>query len=222
MGTIISFIGLKGGVGKSTLARHCADALHADGHKALIIDTDTRNRSCLGWAAAAAERGREGPPVVMVEAAALRRDLPGHAKRYDAIFVDTAAQLGPDAVHAMIASHLCVLPTTPNADDLNALAGTLSHLAQARVVRPDLLALVVINCNDRTVISREAEGKARETAEEHGVELCEVIVGRHVVVREANAAGAGVASFRPTSDAAREVRRLCKELLGAVARGAKR
>jgi chromosome partitioning protein len=209
VGIILCVAGLKGGVGKSTIARNIAAALSGDGHRVLVVDGDARNRSCLRWSTAAAEAGEPCPPVVGLEPGQFVAELPRLAADYDALIVDTAAQLGPEAVRAMLVSDLVVLPTRLDADDVRSLSETLEALEQARASRPDLIARVVLNGVDRTVVSRSM----RLIVEGSSAPLCKTSISYLSAFREANALGVGVVSLAPRGEAARQVRALCRELL---------
>jgi chromosome partitioning protein len=212
MSLTIAVVGLKGGVGKSTIVRQLATALDADGHSVLILDTDTRNRTCLAWAETAADAGVKGPPVVGLDAKALRRDLASHAARYNVVLVDTAAQLGPEAGVAMALVDLVLLPTRPDGDDVRSLAATIALLEQARTVRPDLRARIILNAADRTVVTRTMRAHILEL----GVPLLDAELSASVVYREANAGGMGATTLDPKGNAANEVRRLTKAVLAAA------
>jgi chromosome partitioning protein len=212
MALTIAVCGLKGGVGKSTIVRQIATALDADGHGVLIIDADVRNTTCLQWAQTAADAGLKGPPVVGLDAKALRRDLASHAARYDVILIDTAAQLGPEAGVSMALADLVLLPTRPDADDVRSLAATIELFEQAQAVRPELRARIVLNAADRTVVTRTM----RAHIETLSVPLLSAELSSSVVYREANAGGMGAMTIDPKGNSAREVRRLTKAVLAAA------
>jgi len=90
---VLTFANLKGGSGKTTLATNVAAALHADGHKTLIVDCDTQG-SASAWATRAAELGQDGPPcVALTGGGAIVRDLRRLAASYDVAIVDGPARL---------------------------------------------------------------------------------------------------------------------------------
>src|SRR5690348_16362377 len=53
---ILSFLNQKGGVGKTTLAIHVADALARHNHRVLLVDADPRDRPSTGQRPVAANR----------------------------------------------------------------------------------------------------------------------------------------------------------------------
>lgn len=124
----IALSSLKGGVGKSTLSMNLAAALHRAGHRTLLVDADPQG-TCAAWAARAAELEHDGPPVVAMVGAALRRDLAKVAEGFDVVVLDSPPRMGTEARAAMMAADLVVLPVTPGAADLWAAAETVAVLA---------------------------------------------------------------------------------------------
>jgi chromosome partitioning protein len=204
----IAFASLKGGVGKSTLTLNVATCLHQAGHRVLIVDADPQG-TCSTWAAKAAELEHDGPPVVAMTGAALRRDLVRVADGYDVVVLDSPPRVGTEARAVMLAADLVVLPVTPGAADVWAARETVTVFDDAHDLRPELRGVVVLNRADRTALSRMA-GKAVEGL---GVDALDVVVGQRVAFGEATLAGQGVVTYAPSSDAAREVRRLTRALL---------
>lgn len=211
MALVITIANLKGGTGKSTIALTLATTLHRAGHRILIVDADSQG-TCRQWAARAAEQGREGPPVVSMDARALARDLPKLSVDYDLAIVDTPARLGPAARAAMVAADLVVLPVSPGAADVWALQETITVLEEAQALRPDLKAVVVLNRADRTTLARVAQEALRQL----GLPMLDGALAARVAHGEAMLAGRGVAEHVPGSKAATEAEALTAAVLSAV------
>jgi chromosome partitioning protein len=211
MAITIAFSSLKGGVGKSTLSLNVAACLHRAGHRVLLVDADPQG-TCAAWAARAAELEHDGPPVVAMTGAALRRDLPKVAEGRDVVVLDSPPRMGAEARASMLAADIVIVPVTPGAADVWAARETVAVLDEARSLRPELRAVVVLNRADRTALARMA-GKA---VEDLGVDVLDVTIGQRVAFGEATLAGLGVVDYAPGSDAAREVRRLTRAVLDAM------
>ncbi len=211
MALTIAVASLKGGVGKSTIALNLAACLHRAGHRALVVDTDSQG-TCLAWAAVAADNGRSGAPVVGLVGRGLRRDLEQVASGFDVVVIDAPPRLGPEARAAMLAADIVLMPTTPGAADVWALRATLEVLAEAREVRPELRAAVVLNRADRTTLASLTGAAVAEL----GVEVLAATLGARVAFGEATLAGLGVVDYAPGSPAAREVEELTAAVLAAV------
>lgn len=210
---VLTFANLKGGSGKTTLATNVAAALHADGHKTLIVDCDTQG-SASAWATRAAELGQDGPPcVALTGGGAIVRDLRRLAASYDVAIVDGPARLSAETRAAVLAADLVAVPVTPGASDVWAAAEMVRVLDDAKALRPELRAVLVMNRVDRTGLARAAE---KAVASAFGWPLCDVSVGHRVAFGEAMLAGRGVVQTAPESAAAHEVRRLVKALLRAA------
>ncbi len=207
----IAFCNLKGGAGKTTLAVNVAAALHRDGKRSVLVDADPQG-SATAWAARAAELEREGPPCIAVASQALRRDLPRLLKGFDVALVDGPARLGPETRAAMLIADLVVVPITPGAVDLWAAAETARVLEDARDLRPELRAVILLNRAMRTVLSRTTQTAIVNL----GITPLEAFVSARVAFGEAMLMGLGVVDHAPSSEGAFEIRRVTKALLQAV------
>ena len=204
----IAVANLKGGVGKSTVTLNVATCLHRAGHRVLLVDADGQG-TCRAWAAVAASGGKEGPAVVGLSGPGLRRDLEAVGSGFDVVVVDTPPRLGVEAKTAMLVADLVVMPVTPGAADVWALAETVAALTEARQLRPELRARALLNRADRTTLAKLARGALAEL----GVEVLGTTLGARVAFGEATLAGQGVVDYAPTSVAAAEVRAMTSALL---------
>lgn len=208
MAFVLVVAGLKGGVGKTTLATNLAVCLLRVGHRTLLVDTDPE-RTCLVWSAKAAEAEHDGPPVVHIEGRSLRKDLGRVSQGFDAVVIDSPGNNGTEARAAMLVADVVLLPVVPGGPDMWLLQKTIALLEDARQVRPSLRAVVVFNRADATTLARTS----REALSGLEVAVLEHAITRRVVFGEALLSGQGVVDFAPESDAAREMRRLTKALL---------
>ncbi len=208
MALVIGVTALKGGVGKSTIAVNVGAHLHSGGHRVLIVDGDSQG-TCRGWAVIAAAADRDTPPVVSM-GAEMRRDLAKVAGGFDVAVVDTPPRLGAEQRAAMLVSDLVLIPVTPGPADVWALQETLALLDEARDLRPELRAAIVLNrISRRTSLAAVTRG----AIEESGVRVFESVLGARVAFGEAMATGQGVTTYAPKSVAAAEVAALTDEAL---------
>lgn len=211
MALTIAISSLKGGVGKSTLSLNLAACLHRAGHRTLVVDADPQG-TCRTWASKASELGHEGPPVVGIDGKTLRRDLARVAKGFDVVIIDSPPRMGVEARASMVASDIVLMPVTPGGADVWALQETIGVLEDARALRPELRAAVVLNRADRTTLAKLTAG----AIEALGVEVLEATISNRVAFGEATLAGLGVVDYAPDSEAAREIRRVTKAVLAAL------
>ena len=116
---IIAIASLKGGCSKTTTAIHLAAYLQTKA-PTLLIDAD-KNRSAITWA-----KPEKLSFKVVSETAA-----PKYIKDYTHIVIDTQARPSPEDFEELAdGCDLLILPTTPRALDLDALAQTVNVLQQ--------------------------------------------------------------------------------------------
>lgn len=207
---VVAIAGLKGGVGKSTLAVNLATCLHEAEHRVLLVDADSQG-TLQSWALRAEQQGHSNPPVVPMKARQLiRRHLPSVTNDFAIAIVDTPARLGAEARAAMVASDLVLLPVVPGAPDVWALAQTVELFAQARELRPELRGAVVLNqAEPRTRLS----AMAQQALAKAQLPVLDAILCHRVAYGEATLAGLGVVQFAPRSAAAHETRALTRAVL---------
>ena len=208
MALTIALTALKGGVGKSTIALNVASCLHHAGHRAMVVDSDPQ-ATCRMWATQAAEAGHEGPPVIGMDGRSLRRDLDRISAGFAAVVIDTPSRLAVETRAAMLAADIVLLPIVPGGADVWALQETLTVLEEARSLRPELHAAVVVNRADRTTLAR----LTRTALDGFDVPVLKTYLGRRVAFGEATLAGQSVLDYAPQSPATDEIKRLTQELL---------
>ena len=219
---IVAFVGQKGGVGKSTGAVCVAAELMRRGRSVLLVDADPQG-TARTWGEVAAESGRPSPTVAAMGATMHRPDqLPRLRASFDAVVVDCPPRAGDIQRAALMVADVAVVPCGPSAADAWALAGSLELVAEARALRPELVAVVLLT----RVQSHTALGRgAREVLAEGGLPVLRASLGYRVAYAEAVAAGAGVTDYAPGDVAGSEVRGLVDELeqlLGKARKGKRR
>ena len=101
---IISLIGQKGGVGKSTLATCLAAEYHLRGASTLLVDADPQG-SVRTWGDVAAEAGHAGPTIVSMGSGLHKPEqLPAIARNFDVTVIDCPPRLGDIQRAAMMVS----------------------------------------------------------------------------------------------------------------------
>ena len=206
---IIACAGQKGGGGKTTTAISLAAEWHARGRRVLLVDSDPQGSSQT-WAAVGAEAGHSLPLVVAMGPGLHRPDqLPALARNYEVTIIDCPPRHGDIQRAALMVADLVLLPCGPSAVDAWALAATVDLINEAKVVRPDLAAAVLITKkNGRTAIG----AGAREALAASGLPILSTELGYRVTYQEAPAAGLGPTVYDPSGVAALEVRRLVDEI----------
>jgi len=205
---ILACVGQKGGTGKTTTAISLAVEWARRGERVLLVDTDTQG-SVLTWADVAAERGAEHVPAVTALGAQLRAQLAPLRSGFTVVVIDCPPAHGERQRAALMVCDVAVLPSGPDATELWALTSSADLVRDALTVRPQIKAAVLITRKDK----RTSLGAASRSAlEQLALPVLGAELARRVTYPEAIGAGLGPTTLAPSSEAAREVRRLATEL----------
>lgn len=206
---IVALTGQKGGVGKSTTAICLAMVALERGLRVLLVDADPQG-TARTWAEVAAEHGHPAPSVVaMGSSMHVRGQLRQLAQGYDVTFIDCPPRQGDVQRSALMTADVAVLPCGPSAADAWALAASLEMIAEARALREDLRACIVITRRQ----PRTSLGKgARKVLESADLPVLHTELGFRVAYQEALASGQGITTYARRDAGSREVDALYDEL----------
>lgn len=209
---ILALAGQKGGAGKSTVAISIAAELVARKRKVLLVDADPQGTSRT-WGDVASEAGHPLPTIVAMGATLHRPEqLPRVATSYDHVVIDCPPRHGEIQRSALMVADMVLLPCGPSAADAWALTTSVELVAEARVLRPELEAFIVITRKQvNTVLSKGA----REVLIQTNIPVLKTELGYRVAFAESIGAGLGVTTYAPKDAAAAEVRALVDELFAA-------
>lgn len=206
---VIAFVGVKGGLGKSTLAFSLAVAYRQRGYRVLLIDLDDQQRALLKWSESAAELGVTDSPPVVAMGDNLRAQFDEITQGYDVVIIDTAGKLGKRTAHALGKATIGLMPCGPDGIQIASMPETFEAVLDVQAVRPDLLANIVLCQRDlREVASREL----RKTFDEAPFECLDVELDYASDYDKSFRAGVGPTSWNSKSKAARDVNLLADEL----------
>jgi chromosome partitioning protein len=177
MAIIVAFIGQKGGVGKSTLARALATSAARAGLTVRAADLDPQQATTTVWAQA---RDRHKVcPSVRVSAFRSAKDALASARDEELLVIDTPCSvsdaIGEVAVHAS----LLVQPTSPTIDDLYPAVLVFQALERIGIPR-ERLAFALC----RTLADEEASD-ARTYLEGLGYAVLNSDIREHLEYRKA-------------------------------------
>lgn len=206
---VISFVGLKGGLGKSTAAVSCAAEYVRRGKRVLLVESDFESRSALLWDELAAENGRDRPTVVAMNSSLHHRgQLPALAGSYELVVVDTPPQNGEITKAVLSCSDVAVIPCGQSTFETARVLPTLELVKEQQRERRLQARLLICKKNPRTTLGQQL----RELLESTGVPVFQSELCYRTDYQYAAAAGLGPTTYRPSSMAALEVRNLVNEL----------
>lgn len=174
---LVGFIGLKGGVGKTSLSLATAACAQDDGRSSLLIDLDPSGLAgcwrpegffgCVSWPRDAAEGVR------------------GAAAGVDVACVDVAT--GDTEVIGRLAAvvDVLVIPCLPSPLDVQVCAGLLEHLEAAGMTDRTQVRVLLNRVDLRTSLGR----RARSDLEAAGFPMLQTVVPERVAMSDALARG---------------------------------
>ncbi len=213
MPTVIAVLNQKGGSGKTTIATNLAHALKRDNYTVLLIDSDPQG-SARDWNEAS---GGNIIPVVGLDRETLAKDLQAISQGYDWIVIDGAPQIAKLSAAAVKAADLVLIPVQPSPYDIWACADLVDIIAARReVTNGKPKAAFVIS---RAIKNTKLSGEINQALSDYGLPVLKASTTQRVVYPTTAAEGLTVFSD-PSSDAAREINALKKEVLEVLKHGA--
>lgn len=203
---IIGVLNQKGGVGKTTIAVNLAAVYAKAGQRVLLVDADPQGSS-LAWSAA-----REGDPlfpVVGMPKPTLHKDMPSISADYDVVIIDGSPRVSELGRAAIMASDLVVIPVQPSPYDVWASADTVQLIKEAQQFKPALEAVFVIN---RKIVNTAIGRDVTTALANFELPVCKQALCQRVLYAESAVRGQSVVEVDATSDAAREITSLARNL----------
>lgn len=207
MPVTVSFVGQKGGVGKSTLARAFAAVAARGKLKVKLADLDFHQQTSVRWAKTRSARGNQYP--VDAEAFATIEEARAGSLAFDLLIVDTPGHASPETLEIARASQVVVLPTGASTDDLYPTVLLLYELEHMGIPK-DRLAVALCR-----LLELREEHAARKYVETAGYEALLGSIPERAGYRSAHNQGQ---SLTETTDQAlnRRARTLMESLLEKV------
>jgi chromosome partitioning protein len=116
MPVVLSIIGQKGGVGKSTLARAIAVVAARGEIRVKLVDLDVRQQTSARWSNTRISGGLPFP--IDAEAYESLTEALDDVADYDLVVIDTPGHLTPETFEIAQASDIIIFPTGTSSDDL--------------------------------------------------------------------------------------------------------
>ena len=210
MANIVSVLNPKGGCGKTTLSLHLARALHLQGEKVLLVDSD-RQGSARDWSEAG--EGKGGFPVVGLDRPTLDKEVSSLGQDYAWVVVDGAAKLEKMIASAVKAADLILIPVQPSPLDIWA-CDSLVEMIRARQQVTDGIpsaAFVVSRAKKGTSLARQVTDAIRD----YGFPILHGAVHDRTIFAKSLIEGSTALDQEPEGTAAFEITHLLKQIMEA-------
>jgi len=203
---VVAVLNQKGGVGKTTLATNLTRALHIEGAKVLLVDSDPQG-SARDWHAAG-----DGHlvNVVGLDRPTLDKDLKAVEGGYDWLIIDGAPQAHNLTVAAIKAADVILIPVQPSPYDIWGTSDVVDLVKQRQeVTEGQPRAAVVVS---RRVRGTKLGDEIRDALASYDLPVFTAGTTQRVVYANSAAIGTTVLDAEPHGPAAEEIRALTQEL----------
>jgi chromosome partitioning protein len=142
--------GIKGGVGKSTLAANIAVLAARNGKDVLLVDGDSQETT-MTWAAARGDReavSTDRVTTVALVGKGMREELRRLRPKYEVIIIDAGARDTTTQRSALTIADTVLLPFAPRGPDLWTIEAAVEMVNEIRAVNESLRALALVNRAD--------------------------------------------------------------------------
>ncbi|WP_068820332.1 AAA family ATPase [Phormidesmis priestleyi] len=208
--------GIKGGVGKSTIATNMTVMRANQGMDVLLVDADDQGTASDFTAVrneTLVEQGA-GYTSIKLYGAAVRSEVLRMAKKYDDVVIDVGGRDTAGQRAALSMANVYVVPFLPGSFDVWTLESVGKLVEEARAFNENLQAVCIINRADaKGSDNSDAAAIAKDTP---GLEFVDAPLGNRKAFRSAASNGLAVTEFKPSdSKAIAEIKKLYKLLFDA-------
>jgi chromosome partitioning protein len=150
MAKVISFISRKGGTGKTTNAINLATTLHHMGKRVILVETDANYtlNTLRKMEVFKSKDDHNGFELLGSQDSSIAQELSAlrENKKTDVIVVDSAGKTTDEGIKKLcLVSDIVVVPTSLTQNDLLVTYQTVTDLAPARELNPQLRILILPN-----------------------------------------------------------------------------
>lgn len=193
---IIVFGGIKGGIGKTTIAINFAVMLSQNGQDVLLIDADDQSSSTAitAWREETYKNGA-GYALARLTGKTLATQVQRHAEKYDHVVIDVGGRDTSSQRGALVVADIYMVPFPPKSLDVDTLDQVETLVNLAKAVNPDLRAVSFLNkAYPRNRDNDAAADLLRDSAE---IDYLDTRICDRKAVSDAISEGRGVIEYRP-------------------------
>jgi chromosome partitioning protein len=206
---IISFVNQKGGVGKTTTAINLAIGLKKKNYNLVFIDADPQG-SAVQWHAI---EGNKSFEILHHPSPIHATDIRQLSMNYDYVIIDAPPAIGDISKAILAVTDLAIIPLSPSALDVWSCWGTLKMIDEIRPLNSDIEVKLLIN---RKIPGTKIGRDSREAMKQFQMDVFNTELCQRVAFIDAMTSGVSVMQYAPHSKAAREIERLCEEIIPQV------
>lgn len=153
-----------------------------------------------------------------IESTLLKNVLAAVEDDYDFILIDTPPALGNLLKNSLIASDYAVIPTDARPFAIKGLDDLVPTLTAVKAVSPhfNVLGIVLVMYNERTVLNRQIKGLLAERAQEMNTIVLNTVIRKGIAVAEAQAMQTNLIDYAPHSKPCMDYEMLTDEILQMI------
>ncbi|PSB57456.1 AAA family ATPase [Chamaesiphon polymorphus] len=203
--------GIKGGVGKTTLATSMVVLRSATGRDVLLVDADDQATATDFTAVRTESLTSAGYTSIQLHGAAVRNEVLKLAPKYDDIVIDVGGRDTAGQRAALLVADVYVVPFLPGSFDVWTLDSVGTLVEEAKAFNDKLKAVCVINRADAK--GSDNQDAAEIASEIPGLVYIDAPLGNRKAFRAAAAQGLAVTEMKPQdAKAISELNRLFQHL----------
>ena len=203
--------GIKGGVGKTTLATSMVVLRSATGRDVLLVDADDQATATDFTAVRNESLESAGYTSIQLHGAAVRNEVLKLAPKYDDIVIDVGGRDTAGQRAALLVADVYVVPFLPGSFDVWTLDSVGTLVEEAKAFNDKLKAVCVINRADAK--GSDNQDAAEIASEIPGLVYVDAPLGNRKAFRAAAAQGLAVTELKPQdSKAISELNKLFQHL----------
>jgi chromosome partitioning protein len=205
---VISFVGQKGGTGKSTISINISYCFSCYmGKKVLLIDADPQG-SCMQWQSVRKDKTFD---VIHNTKPDIHKKIKRLSKEYDIIIIDGPPGTSDTTLSILLSSNLVVVPVTPSPLDLWSAAEIKDIIKEARKHNRKLRAKILVS---KGIYGTTVFMEAGEAFERYKIQVFKSEISQRIAFVKSLISGQSVIEYEPNGSAAGEIKNLYDELRG--------